>query len=100
MRLPVLSVRIALNLAAGAALCLPLAAQNLVGTDSARDRLHQTDQWRMIEQHLPNPATASPQDLEQEADILRARRFPEDAMDYYKYAMARGGDAAELLNKI
>jgi tetratricopeptide (TPR) repeat protein len=100
MRLPVLFVRIALNLAAGAALCLPLAAQSGVATDSARDRLHQTDQWRMIEQHLPNPATASPQDLEQEGDILRARRFPEDAMDYYKYAMARGGDAAELLNKI
>ena len=65
-----------------------------------RARLHDSDQWRDIERHLPDPATATPKALEQQADILRARRFPEDAMDFYRYALARGGDAATLTNKI
>ena len=41
-----------------------------------RERMHQSDQWHEIQKHLPDPATASPQSLEQQADILRARRFP------------------------
>ncbi|HEX6494769.1 MAG TPA: tetratricopeptide repeat protein [Acidobacteriaceae bacterium] len=65
-----------------------------------RARLHDSDQWRDIEKHLPNPATASPKVLEQEADILRARRFPEDAIDFYRYALARGGNPAMLTNKM
>ncbi|HXE08118.1 MAG TPA: tetratricopeptide repeat protein [Acidobacteriaceae bacterium] len=65
-----------------------------------RERMHQSDQWHEIQKHLPDPATASPQSLEQQADILRARRFPEDAMDYYKYAMDRGGNPPALLNKL
>lgn len=66
------------------------------------DRLssHATEQWRLIEAHLPDPATAKPETLEQEADILRARRFPEDALDYYKYALARGGEPVSLLNRM
>src|SRR5437868_5906524 len=44
-----------------------------------RARLHDSDQWLDIQRHLPDPATASPKMLEQQADILRARRFPEDA---------------------
>jgi tetratricopeptide (TPR) repeat protein len=62
--------------------------------------MHESEQWTQIEQHLPNPATATPQVLEMQADILRARRFPEDAMDYYRYALARGGDTAALENKL
>jgi tetratricopeptide (TPR) repeat protein len=49
---------------------------------------------------LPDPATAAAQALELQADILRARRFPQDALDYYRYALARGGNAASLLNKL
>jgi tetratricopeptide (TPR) repeat protein len=64
-----------------------------------RLRLHESEQWRQIQQHLPDPATASSAELEQQADILRARRFPEDALDYYKYAMVKGGDPVSLLNK-
>jgi tetratricopeptide (TPR) repeat protein len=64
-----------------------------------REQMHQSDQWIEIQKHLPDPATSSPQALEEQADILRARRFPEDAMDYYKYAMDRGGNPAALLNK-
>ncbi len=87
------------------AMSLVLAAPRLAGsqdlnTSTARDRMHQTDEWREIQKHLPNPTTASPQALEQQADILRARRFPEDAMDYYKYALDRGGSPAALLNKL
>ena len=65
-----------------------------------RARLHDSDQWREIEKHLPDPATATPKALEQEADILRARRFPEDALDFYRYALQRGGDAGILTNKM
>ena len=33
-------------------------------------------------------------------DVLRARRFPEDALDYYGYALQRGGNVSSLLNKM
>jgi tetratricopeptide (TPR) repeat protein len=65
-----------------------------------RQNLHATLQWRQIQEHLPDPRTASAQILEQEADILRARRFPEDALEYYNYALARGGSMPQLLNKL
>jgi len=34
------------------------------------------------------------------ADVLRARRFPVDALDYYGYAIKRGGNEVQLLNKM
>jgi tetratricopeptide (TPR) repeat protein len=33
-------------------------------------------------------------------DVLRARRFPEDAIDYYTYALQHGGDEVTLMNKL
>jgi tetratricopeptide (TPR) repeat protein len=77
-----------------------LLAQDAYTVLSGRERMHQSEQWVAIEKHLPNPATASARELESQADILRARRFPEDAMDYYKYALARGGNSASLTNKL
>jgi tetratricopeptide (TPR) repeat protein len=77
-----------------------VTAQDPPPTTTARQRLHDSDQWAQIVPHLPNPDTATPQILEQQADILRARRFPEDAMDYYKYAIARGGKVPMLMNKL
>ena len=65
-----------------------------------RAALHSGTDWALIVPHLPDPDTASAEQLETAADILLARRFPEDAMDYYGYAMARGGKVSELLNKI
>jgi tetratricopeptide (TPR) repeat protein len=65
-----------------------------------RDLAHASSDWQLIAPHLPDPATASPQTLETQGDLLRVRRFPEDALDYYNYALARGGDAADLFNKI
>jgi len=65
-----------------------------------RAAFHQDPQWAMIAPHLPDPKTGSADKLELAGDVLRARRFPEDALDYYGYAIARGGPVSELLNKM
>lgn len=91
---------ILLCLAAIAGLSTRVVAQEQPVNATARERLHASEQWAQIEPHLPDPATATPQTLEMQADILRARRFPEDAMDYYRYAITRGGDQPNLLNKL
>jgi tetratricopeptide (TPR) repeat protein len=61
---------------------------------------HRDPQWESIVAHLPDPATATPARLESAADVLRARRFPESALDYYNYALKRGANEAQILNKI
>ena len=61
---------------------------------------HDDPQWTTVQSHLPDPLTASPAKLELAADVLRARRFPADALEYYNYALQRGGDQAMLLNKM
>lgn len=65
-----------------------------------RELRHQDPQWESVKLHLPDPATASAQQLETVGDVLRARRFPEDAIDYYTFALQHGGDEVTLLNKI
>lgn len=60
---------------------------------------HADVQWIAVAPHLPDPATASPTDLEQAGDVLRARKMPEDALEYYGYALARGGVPARLVVK-
>jgi len=65
-----------------------------------RAERHSSAEWMMVEPHLPNAKTGSAQDLETAADVLRARRMPEDALEYYGYALDRGGDAARLINRI
>ncbi|MGF7179458.1 tetratricopeptide repeat protein [Tunturiibacter psychrotolerans] len=78
----------------------PLSSQKLAtpaAPDADRDLRHQSADWFAIEPHLPDPQTASWQKLELAADVLRARRFPEDALDYYGYAMRRGGPQQDLL---
>jgi tetratricopeptide (TPR) repeat protein len=78
----------------------PLSSQKLATPatpDADRDLRHQSADWFAIEPHLPDPQTASWQKLELAADVLRARRFPEDALDYYGYAMRRGGPQQDLL---
>lgn len=77
-----------------------IKAQRQTPLSITRARLHESDQWQDIARHLPDPNTASPKVLEQQADVLRARRFPEDALDFYRYALARGGDQGALTNKI
>jgi len=69
---------------------------------SAEERaaFHRDPQWLVIAPHLPDPKTATAAQLETAADVLRARRFPEDALDYYGYAIARGAPVSEMLNKM
>jgi tetratricopeptide (TPR) repeat protein len=76
------------------------AQQKALSPETMRQMEHQDPQWQAIASHLPDPATASAEKLEMAADVLRARRFPEDALDYYMYALRRGGKEADLMNKI
>jgi tetratricopeptide (TPR) repeat protein len=69
-------------------------------TEAVRALRHQDPQWESVKLHLPDPATATEEQLETVADVLRARRFPEDALDYYLYALRRGGNTVMLMNKI
>jgi tetratricopeptide (TPR) repeat protein len=69
-------------------------------SEAARALRHQDPQWESVRLHLPDPATATVEQLETVADVLRARRFPEDALDYYLYALRRGGNGVVLMNKI
>jgi tetratricopeptide (TPR) repeat protein len=78
----------------------PLRAQQDSVRESDRQALHRDPQWPIIQAHLPNPSIATPEQLELAGDVLRARRFPEDALDYYNYALQRGGNASHLFNKI
>jgi tetratricopeptide (TPR) repeat protein len=69
-------------------------------SEAVRALRHQDPQWESVRLHLPDPATATEEQLETVADVLRARRFPEDALDYYLYALRRGGNTVMLMNKI
>jgi tetratricopeptide (TPR) repeat protein len=80
---------------------LPSAAQQNTATPEAmRELRHQDPQWDLVKLHLPDPATATAEQLEMVGDVLRARRFPEDALDYYTYALRRGGNEVMLMNKL
>ncbi len=60
---------------------------------------HSMEEWKIVAPHLPDPVTASPAKLEMAGDVLRARRFPEDAITFYKAAIINGGDRSRLLKK-
>jgi tetratricopeptide (TPR) repeat protein len=82
---------------------LPFGLQQNAQTSDAvmRELRHQDPQWQSVKPHLPDPATATEEQLETVGDVLRARRFPEDALDYYMHALQRGGgNEVTLMNKI
>jgi tetratricopeptide (TPR) repeat protein len=56
--------------------------------------------WDLIAPHLPDMATATAERLELAGDVLKARRFPEDALDYYQLALQRGANESRLLKKM
>ncbi len=68
--------------------------------DTDRTARHSTAEWQTLAPHLPDPLTGTPQSLELAADVMRARRLQEDALEYYTYALERGGDEATLQNRI
>lgn len=107
MRLTAIFAASALSLGVAARFTLPaqpLAAPQITPPTSAneadRATAHSSPVWQLIAPHLPDPLTATPEALEQQGDLLRVRRFPEDALDYYGYALKRGGNQPELMNKI
>lgn len=80
-------------------LSLPLFAkdQRAVHFDQSGTNIVQApEQLRRVP---PPSLTASPQELEAQADQLRAQKNFVDALDYYKAAM-RSGDSAVLENKV
>ena len=76
------------------------SSQEKAEETAERALLHQSPEWLTVEAHLPDPKTATPEALETAADILRARRFLYDAMDFYRYSLDRGGDVAQLMNRL
>lgn len=92
------------NYAAAACCLLLLTVTHTVRAQAPRDASHaadphQTGEWKLVAPHLPNPLTARPEELELAADVLRARRFPDDALTFYRAAMLNGGDRSRLLKK-
>lgn len=75
-------------------------APNTAETNATRELEHRSPDWAAIEKHLPDPATASAKALEMQADILRVRRFPEDALDYYGYALRHGAEPGLIYKKM
>ena len=66
---------------------LPAQQPSTPSVSADRAALHRSSEWDLILPHLPDPATATAAQLELSGDVLRARRFPEDALDYYQYAL-------------
>jgi tetratricopeptide (TPR) repeat protein len=79
---------------------LPAQQPSTPTLSAERASLHRSSEWDLILPHLPDPATATAAQLELSGDVLNARRFPEDALDYYQFAMKRGGNTSELMKKI
>jgi tetratricopeptide (TPR) repeat protein len=75
-------------------------APHTANLNATRELEHRSPDWAAVEKHLPDPQTASASALEMEGDILRARRFPEDALDFYGYALQRGGNPGMIYKKM
>ncbi len=99
---PLFSVPIAVFVLCSSLLSLPprARAQAQMVSEEEREAFHRDPQWLAIYSHLPDPKTGAAAALETAGDVLRARRFLEDSLDYYGYAIARGGPVSELLNKM
>ena len=89
-----------LSLLAIVVLSFQLMRAQTLPMSPARAEAHETPEWQTLLPHLPNRATATPEQLELAGDVLRARRFQEDALDYYKSAIERGGEQAHFLNRM
>jgi len=74
--------------------------KSVPSSETIRELRHEDPQWLLVQPHLPSPVTATPQVLEMAGDVLRARRFPEDALEYYNYALQKGGQEGPLMNKL
>lgn len=101
MRFPGLSAAsLLLLLSLNAIVPQALGAQGEADMKAPPEPLHSESELQSIRAHMADPATSSAEKLEQQGDILRARRMPEDAVIYYQYALQHGGRPSALLNKI
>ncbi len=94
---PAALVLTALALSIPAPFCA--SAQNISSLMNS-DRNHSSPEWSDVQAHLPDPATATAARLELAGDVLRARRFGEDALRFYTAAIAHGGDVHVLTKKL
>lgn len=78
----------------------PAMADSTKAAAAVRALRHASPEWQLVAAHLPDPATATPASIEQAGDILRARRFLDDALEYYRFALERGGNRASLDKKL
>ncbi len=85
-----------LTLACGAARSQQFASPG----DNDREARHRSAEWLTVAPHLPDMQTGTPAALQTAGDVLRARRMPEDAIEYYRAAFQRGGDESATLNRI
>src|SRR5271154_6616222 len=69
----------------------PLQAQNSEQVEVGPPPLHRAD---------PPPPSATPEELEQNADLLRLQKNFIDAIDYYQAALKTIPGDASLLNKV
>ena len=76
------------------------AQQPFTDTDADRQTRHQSADWQAVAPHLPSLTTGAPDALVTAGDVLRARRMPEDALDFYRAATLRGANQVTMLNRI
>lgn len=77
-----------------------VSGQEIASKEIPRDLPHESPEWTTVASHLPDPNTATAAQLELAGDVLRARRFPEDARNYYQHALHHGGNEGRLMNKL
>ncbi|MDE3103918.1 MAG: tetratricopeptide repeat protein [Acidobacteriota bacterium] len=78
----------------------PSLGQTISRGDDARRQQHESQDWQTIAHHLVDLQTASRDALLLQGDILRARRFPYDALDYYNAALQREPRDVDAINRI
>lgn len=81
-------------------LAVPMGGQEKMRAVDVREQAHRSPDWPTIAAHLTDPATASLERLQMQGDILRARRFPYDALDYYGFALKLNGKNTEILKRL
>jgi tetratricopeptide (TPR) repeat protein len=64
------------------------------------EAMHREEEWMRVAQHLPSLERGTGAELMVAGDVLRARRFPDEALIYYGAAYRRGADPVEVLNKM
>ncbi len=75
------------------------APAQMLNSNAVPGPSHNSEEWANIALHLPDTTTGSAAQLESAADVLRARRYPQDAVRFYSAAMAHGGQQGVLLKK-